>query len=526
MALLDQISQHSGSFSAALQTFLGAILLAGVYWVLTAGQQPVGGIPIIHIDSNKKERSWRPWRSAASDFQMRLQEVVENGEKVPGGIFQVKAGAGYKVVLPNSFAHELRNNPDLAFDQAVENDFHTHLPGFDGMKESSRRDGLMADIVRIKLTQALGLLTTDLVDETDYATKLWLGHKDDWTNTVLKPGALDVITRVSSRIFGGKELARDEEWLEITKNYTIYTFQAAYRLHEWPKVLRPIANWFFENDAKTARQYVAEARRLVTPQVEKRLKARDEAIASGVSSKALPDVFSWALDVAKGRPINFAETQLALSMAAIHTSTELTMRVMTMLCNHPEVIEPLREEMTTVLKQDGWAKTSLYKMKLLDSFIKECQRFSQMAIASMHRYVTKPITLSNGTTLPTGSCILVLDNGTQNPEYYTSPEKFDAWQYLKMRQRSGEENQHQLVTTGPDNLGFGHGQHACPGRFFASNEIKIVLCYLLIQYDWRFEPGKSALPDIPFEHVLNANPETVVQYKSREAEIDVLNPTA
>lgn len=164
----------------------------------------------------------------------------------------------------------------------------------------------------------------------------------------------------------------------------------------------------------------------------------------------------------------------------------------------------------------------------------------------MHRYVTKPVTLSNGTSkiphsqpdvpdskltrillaLPTGTCILVLDNGTQNPAYYTSPEKFDAWRYLKMRQRPGEENQHQLVTTGTDNLGFGHGQHACPGRFFASNEIKIVLCYLLIQYDWRLEPGKSALPDLEFEHVRNANPGTVVQYKSREAEIDVLNPTA
>lgn len=33
----------------------------------------------------------------------------------------------------------------------------------------------------------------------------------------------------------------------------------------------------------------------------------------------------------------------------------------------------------------------------------------------------------------------------------------------------------QFVTTGPQNLGLGHGQYACSGRFLASNEIKVVL---------------------------------------------------
>lgn len=29
----------------------------------------------------------------------------------------------------------------------------------------------------------------------------------------------------------------------------------------------------------------------------------------------------------------------------------------------------------------------------------------------------------------------------------------------------------------------------CPGRFFASNEIKIVVAHLLLLFDWRFEEG-------------------------------------
>jgi hypothetical protein len=46
----------------------------------------------------------------------------------------------------------------------------------------------------------------------------------------------------------------------------------------------------------------------------------------------------------------------------------------------------------------------------------------------------------------------------------------------------GKENRHQFVTTSPESLIFGHGNYACPGRFFASNEIKVVLIELLISW--------------------------------------------
>lgn len=31
-----------------------------------------------------------------------------------------------------------------------------------------------------------------------------------------------------------------------------------------------------------------------------------------------------------------------------------------------------------------------------------------------------------------------------------------------------------------------HGKHACPGRFFAVNEIKVLLVYTLVNYDIKF----------------------------------------
>ena len=52
---------------------------------------------------------------------------------------------------------------------------------------------------------------------------------------------------------------------------------------------------------------------------------------------------------------------------------------------------------------------------------------------------------------------------------------------------AGNENKHQFVTTSSESLNFGHGNHACPGRFFASNEIKVVLIELLRSWEFRLK---------------------------------------
>ena len=37
-----------------------------------------------------------------------------------------------------------------------------------------------------------------------------------------------------------------------------------------------------------------------------------------------------------------------------------------------------------------------------------------------------------------------------------------------------------------------HGKHACPGRFFAVNESKVLLVYTLTHYDVKLPEGASA----------------------------------
>lgn len=107
-----------------------------------------------------------------------------------------------------------------------------------------------------------------------------------------------------------------------------------------------------------------------------------------------------------------------------------------------------------------------------------------------------------------------------DPSLYPDPSKFNGHRYLALSQEPDEENKHQYVTLNQKHIGFGHGSHACPGRFFASNELKTLLVHLLIKYDWEFEDGKRPAN---VKHGLTMTPdsEAVVLSRSRKSEIEL-----
>lgn len=108
----------------------------------------------------------------------------------------------------------------------------------------------------------------------------------------------------------------------------------------------------------------------------------------------------------------------------------------------------------------------------------------------MRRIAEAEVKLSDGTVIPKGAFTWVTLDAYRNPERYPDPNVFNPRRFLEMRNQPGQENKWQLVTTSADHLGFGHGEHACPGRFFASNEVKVALVHLLLKYDWQLPEGK------------------------------------
>lgn len=93
------------------------------------------------------------------------------------------------------------------------------------------------------------------------------------------------------------------------------------------------------------------------------------------------------------------------------------------------------------------------------------------------------MTLSDGFRLPLGAYICTVVTSTIGRE----SEPFDGFRYSKKREDGGTRTtKDQYSSTDRENITFGHGRYACPGRFIAAVEIKAVLAAMLRRYDIKF----------------------------------------
>lgn len=217
------------------------------------------------------------------------------------------------------------------------------------------------------------------VPRTGYRQKLT--HLTEWNDLVLKPLALDIIGRMSSRVFMGTQLCRDPEWLKITKQYTMNLFFAATKLRVYPRAFRRFVHWFVPECRDLRAQY-KEAQRVIAPVLDKRREIRDQSTREGKSPPYFNDALDWADEEAArlGDKYNPEAFQLMLSVAAIHTTTDLLVQVMLDLAQHPEIIPVVRAEIVRELKVEGWEKSALDRLKTMDSLVKESQRLKPVAM--------------------------------------------------------------------------------------------------------------------------------------------------
>ncbi|ORX99697.1 cytochrome P450 monooxygenase-like protein [Clohesyomyces aquaticus] len=465
-------------------------------------------------------RRWKPHVFARLDFLKHGAEILSQAsKKFAGQPFRLITELGETIVLPPSYAHEIRNEEGLSFGMAASKDFHGNLPGFEPFGMLAHDAQIMQAVARKQLTKFLNTVTEPLSNEATFACDLIFGQSPEWKEVLIKDSILDLISRLSSRVFLGDELCRNPSWLLITKTYTVHAFKAATEmtiLPSWTKHLLP----YFSSDIATVRAEMRQAIAIINPVIARRREVKAKALAEGKPTPRFNDAIEWAEIESRGHAYDPAVFQLLLSFAAIHTTSDLIFHTLVLLASDPDLITPLREEMASVLRAEGWRKSALYNMKLLDSAIKETQRFRTSGILEMRRIATQDVTLPDGIFIPKGSRVEVDASESQNPAIYTDPEKFDIYRFKRMRDDPDFANKAQLVATSPEHLAFGHGKHACPGRFFAANEMKTALCHLMLKYDWKLAEGTTLEP-INVGHFMFLNPEIRVVFRRREEEIDL-----
>lgn len=104
----------------------------------------------------------------------------------------------------------------------------------------------------------------------------------------------------------------------------------------------------------------------------------------------------------------------------------------------------------------------------------------------MNRILTEDYEFKcSGLKLPRGTMIVGPAAAiATDPETFRDPNTFDGHRYLRMREEHKESASSLVLGMSTiDSLGFGLGNQACPGRFLAVNNLKLMMARLLLEWD-------------------------------------------
>ncbi|KAJ7621337.1 cytochrome P450 [Roridomyces roridus] len=380
-------------------------------------------------------------------------------------------------------------------------------------------------VVRRELTRSSNERLLDVWDEVVCAFGDEVGVKliagGGWVALPALETVLRIVSRTSNRLFVGVELCRNADYRDLTIEYAENVIKRARIINLFPDALKPIVGPL----VSPLRRGTSRASKHLAPIIEERLR-KEETHDEDVDPN---DLISWLITHA---PADSPEEKtipaliqriMQINFLAVHTTANSFTQALYHLAAEPRYVAPLREEVEAALSQEnGWSKATLGRCCKLDSFLRESQRFNGVSAINMHRKVLSPsgFTFSDGTHLPMGTYITAATYATHHDEgNYQDAEKFDGFRFARMREAEESEgsgsSKYQMSTPDPAFLAFGLGKHACPGRFFAVTELKLMLAYILLQYDIRLEEEGVRPPSEWFGTTCGANRSAKVLFRKR-----------
>lgn len=108
----------------------------------------------------------------------------------------------------------------------------------------------------------------------------------------------------------------------------------------------------------------------------------------------------------------------------------------------------------------------------------------------MNRIVTRSYTFNSSyLELPAGTMTSAATSAVAtDPSTFEHPNAFDGRRFWQLRQdNKAAESHYNMGMATEDSLGFGLGSQACPARFFATVQMKLLLAKLLVGWNMSLE---------------------------------------
>ncbi|KAJ7774462.1 cytochrome P450 [Mycena maculata] len=423
----------------SVPTLVGAAVLAFVIFQvfqksLESGASSLNAIPSVGVPSGPFGFYIGAW-----NYIKNGRALTEEGfYKYPGKAFKVVFVDRWLVIVNGrALIEELAKAPDHLVSQSE--------------GANSQQDPYQVAVVRTALTRNIGICFPIVRSEVGAAFEDLVPAKtDEWTTLP----AMQVAIRTTSKLLHGLRLtARIFGHLDPTTRKAM-------------KHLGSILKHGLEMDDQST-----------GPMATDLYVSKACGHADTLKVVTQNDLISWLLDEARRHPRR--RTGMALNRKKIQGF----LHALYNLASNLGYVQPLREEIESVTKSEGWTKAAMGKMVKLDSFLKESARFVPGVAVTLLRQVVKDFTFSDGTTVPAGTIAGV---------------PILAQHHKEAIQIFANER----------------GCRRSPDRFFAVNEQKLIMAQSILTYDFKLKDGVR--PEDEWVFIMGAaNSTAEVMFKKR-----------
>ncbi|KAK2051424.1 cytochrome P450 [Colletotrichum caudatum] len=428
-------------------------------------------------------------------------------------------GQNKLILLPSSERKWLVDQPDsvVSMHEQTINHFQWDLGTIYPTRDHNK---VTIHIIATKLTREIGNLIPALSDELDLALARHWGDEpgSEWREVSVYDTLRPIVSQAINRIFIGKRHCRNEEVLETGFSFAKIIPLEANLLWLLPAPLRRLLAPLLTLPSRWCER---KWFRLTIDEVRRRLEARGHPQHGKVSGTDEwqhgeeadeADLLSWYIAHGESQgdpylldPEVLSARILLLNAFALHTNVFAIMHMILDIVGSgaeqgPKMVAELRQEINEVRaahgRQEGWNKRSLAQLERLDSSFRESQRVNTILSLGPLRIVGKNgVTTPSGVHIPRGYQVGIpaysihFDKDIYGPD----AEAFRPFRFYDRRKdaRGTGDNlkgaRQAWATTSADYLSFGAGLNSCPGRFFASGMLKVLMANILLKYDLEFQ---------------------------------------
>ncbi|KAH8593607.1 cytochrome P450 [Bisporella sp. PMI_857] len=455
-------------------------------------------------------RKWLAYLSKAISRRIEAWKYLFWGPDIIQTAYDKANGKPFEILAPDSryvfvsqpkHIHELNSAPDTvlslqaASKQMLQPKYTMH--GFNWFNVRGTEGVGFIKALRTLLTNNMPSILPDLrFGITENLNQLIESHPvvDGSRHSPLYPMIVKLTVLTNCHAFFGKELSTDSKFLEYALGFIEDTLMTAELVRLLPEFLAaPIGNGI----ARRLKSHKVLFNTLV-PIAQERIEEK-KLKQMGQKVEQHHDCIQWIMETSPPKNPWTAERivheLMAIWFGSVHALSTTISFAIHDICIHKQYVAPLRREISS--PEYAQFERTGKGLPLLDSFIKESARLTPVESMSTRRYALEPFSLSDGTKVHVGdwACTPVRALMT-NPEFYPEPNKFRPFRFvdpellavdLPETSRPTQPNKASNFTD--VNLAdgswhvWGTGRMACPGRFYASAIIKIMLAQIIATYD-------------------------------------------